>query len=92
MSEYKDTPHVEMITWLDHSAQHSSEDFTLTDIARRVKEDCTNRNVGFVVFEDETKVVIAHEARIDSDMYEPRFSHYTNILKATIKDRKHLNA
>ena len=86
-AKYQSTPAIEVITWADHSANHRSEEYTLNQIAKRIKEDFVNRNVGFVVYEDERRVCIAAEARIDADLEETLYSHYTTILKATIETR-----
>jgi len=87
---YKPVPHIEKVMWLDHSANHSRDDFTLAQIARRVKEDVVNANIGMLVYEDETKIVLAHEARVDVDLEEASFSCYTTILKICILERKKL--
>ena len=86
--KYKSTPPIEVITWADHSANHAREEYTVSEIERRTQARCMNRNVGFVVHEDDEKIIIAHEARIDADMDEVRFSHYTTILKAVIETRR----
>lgn len=90
MAAYKETPGIEVVTWHDHSHNDDNGGYTLTEIAQRLEEEVTFRTVGFLVYEDERRVTLAHEARVDADLREPSFSRYTTIYKALILDRQPL--
>ena len=92
MSGYKETPKIERITWFDHSGNKTGNDFTKREIAKNIKEDIVNRTVGFLVYEDKRRVTLAHEARIDADLEEARFSLYTTIYKVGIITREKFDA
>lgn len=90
MGKYKATPPVEEITWFDHSANHG-ESVDKGKIATSLKEQVVTRSVGMRVFEDETRVTLAHEARIDADYEEAGYSCRTTIYKALIVRRTTLS-
>jgi len=87
---YKPVPHIEKVTWLDHSGNYTRDDFTVAQIAKRVKEEVVNVTIGMLVYEDDSKIVLATEARVDVDLEEALFSHYTTIYKFGILGRKKL--
>lgn len=86
--QYKPIPRVEQVMWLDHFSNHSHDVFTLHQIASRVKEDFVSVTVGMLVYEDDRLLVLAHEGRVDVDIEEPLFSHYTAIYKVCILERQ----
>ena len=87
MTKYHPTPHVEQVSWLDHSGHYNSDHFSVADIARRVKYDVVNRTCGMLVYEDARKIVLASEARVDEDLDEVLFGVYTSIYKVCITER-----
>jgi len=91
-AEYKETPHEERVTWRDHSGNYGGDDFTLAEIAKRVRFDVVTRTGGMLVYEDHQKIVLASEARIDEDYDEAKFGRYTTIYKVCIIERVVLEA
>lgn len=85
---YKPVPHGERVTWFDHFANHTLEEIISADVAKRVKYDLVNVHMGMLVYEDDRLIVLAHEARVDEDLEEALFSHYTSIYKVCILERK----
>ena len=89
-TKYKPVPPIEQVTWLDHYSVHSKDSWTLAELAQRVKEDCVCVSVGMLVYEDEKKLTLSMEARVDEDWPEAQFSHYLTIYKNAILERKAL--
>lgn len=51
------------------------------------KADFIIRTYGDVIYEDDTRLVIAAETRLDEDLNVPLYRNYTIIYKALIKNR-----
>lgn len=88
---YKVLPVCERVRWVDHFANHARDVFTAKEIVNRTQEDFVCENIGFLVHEDERKVILSPEARVDVDLDEPLFSHYSVILKVCIIERARLS-
>ena len=69
------------IDWIDHSYNDSRDWRTAGDIIERLKEDIVIRSYGKIIYEDDRKVIIAAEQRLDKDIHNPIYRAYTTIHK-----------
>jgi hypothetical protein len=82
---------VTVIDWLDHHGSTNDTFCTKASIMESIGDDFIIRSYGEVLEEDEEKVVIVGERRLDKDLGAPLFRHFTVIYKALIIQRREFN-
>ncbi len=85
---------MELIDWFDHFGNTDPgfrSKAEILDSLNLDKADFIIRTVGEVLHEDDSRVVIAAESRLDEDLNVPLYRHYTIIYKALIKARSVIN-
>ena len=81
----------ETIDWLDHFGNTDPGFRSKAEILESLSLETADfiiRSHGEVLYEDDTRVLLAAETRLDEDLKIPIYRHYTIIYKALIKDRK----
>ncbi len=85
--------HKERIEWLDHSGDLDTPRWrSQSEITEGCQADVVVESTGEVIFENEDRLIIASEKRLDTDLPQPLYRLYTNIYKTLIRKREELVA
>ena len=77
------------IDWVDHSSDGGSRDWrSASEIVERHTADVMVRSYGEIIYEDDTKVIIAGNKRLDTDLAVSLYRGYTLIYKKLIVGRE----
>lgn len=75
------------IDWIDHHGDSALEWRSKGDIIERSAADVVVRTYGEILYEDEDKIILAGERRLDADLWQPLYRHITTVMKKLLVGR-----
>ena len=75
------------IDWIDHGKNLDQDWMTKTQVVELFQEDIVIRTYGEILYEDENKILIATERRLDKDIFLPKYRYLGVIHKKLVIGR-----
>ena len=75
------------VDWIDNSGSTDPKFRTVGEILESVGTNLVIRTWGEIIDENDTRVIIASDKRLDSDLRLPLYRYYTAIQKALVIGR-----
>ena len=72
------------VDWIDHHGDSTQTWRTRSEIVDNSEKDFVIRTYGEVIYEDDEKIIIAAEKRLDEDLWKTLYRYTTTIMKKLV--------